>query len=109
LQCSFRQGTDRYGENYYSIVLSINRNKLNRMMKASKSIKLVLLNLLLIGSNISAQHIGYGCESKEILNLKAATLYIVPTGDRVFDDSLAAAVQKYWKVTPVKALTSPDI
>lgn len=70
--------------------------------------KLAALISLITCSFVSAQRINYDNNSEEIKNLVSGTLYIVPTGDRAFDDSLIANVKKYWKICPSEALRQAD-
>jgi hypothetical protein len=71
--------------------------------------KTITLLLVIIYSGIYGQHINYDYESKEIKGLISGTLYIVPTGDKQFDDSLKSAVDRYWKLTPTKALKEDEL
>ncbi|HTA26923.1 MAG TPA: hypothetical protein VK809_03995 [Bacteroidia bacterium] len=54
--------------------------------------------------------IAYGQDynSKQLLGMMQSFVYVVQTGDKPFDDSLVAAVKKYWKICPIKVLPAGD-
>lgn len=54
------------------------------------------------------QKILYGGDSKEIKGLLKGPIYVLLTGDKVYDDSFDSAMAKYWKVTPYKILTADE-
>ncbi|HTB07994.1 MAG TPA: hypothetical protein VK806_13670 [Bacteroidia bacterium] len=62
--------------------------------------------------NITTEYpsqIFYGYNSDELKNLQnGGTLYVLLTGDPIFDDSLSSAVKQFWKVTPYKIVTLKD-
>lgn len=55
------------------------------------------LGLLSISPLSAQQYVNYGNDEPEIQNMIKNPLYIVASGDKVFDDALAASVEKYWK------------
>ncbi len=69
----------------------------------------LLLSLSILCGIASAQNVRYSYDSKMIDGLLSSTLYVVPTGDRAFDDSLLADTKKYWAFTNVEALTQEEI
>ena len=66
--------------------------------------KKIALLILVACSSMKAQYIFYTCDKSEIKKIKNDTLYIIPTGDKVFDDSLVLAVKKYWTICPSIAI-----
>lgn len=73
-----------------------------------KTFKTTFIAVFLISTNLFGQFIESGFDSKEMENLKKGPLYIVQTGDKIFDDSLKASVEKYWKISPTKTLTKNE-
>jgi hypothetical protein len=71
----------------------------------------LLLSFLLfsIASLLPAQGINYSYDSKELKGLATGTLYIIPTGDKTFDDSLISAISKYWTICPYKVLAPDEV
>ena len=70
--------------------------------------KLLLLSIILCGI-VNAQNVRYSYDSKMIEGLLSSTLYVVPTGDKAFDDSLLADTKKYWAFTDVAALAPDEV
>lgn len=68
----------------------------------------LLLSLMLFCSIANAQHLFFAYDSKEVKQLLSGTLYIVPTGNKTFDDSLVASVQRNWKLTPTQVVAPAD-
>jgi len=52
---------------------------------------------------------GVAFDSKPMKKFLAGSLYVLPTGDKTFDDSLILAVNQYWKITPVKVLKPDEV
>lgn len=73
-----------------------------------KTFKTTFIAVFLISSNLFGQIFYSGFDSKEMENLKKGPLYIVQTGDKIFDDSLKASVERYWKISPTKTLTKNE-
>ncbi|MDO9185030.1 MAG: hypothetical protein Q7W13_03390 [Bacteroidia bacterium] len=73
-----------------------------------KTFKTTFIAVFLISANLFGQTFNSGFDSKEMENLKKGPLYIVQTGDKIFDDSLKASVEKYWKISPTKTLTKNE-
>ncbi|HSY75276.1 MAG TPA: hypothetical protein VK890_00380 [Bacteroidia bacterium] len=70
--------------------------------------KNLLLAATLLCGIINAQKITIAYDSKEMKVLQKATLYVLPTGDDIFDKSMDSAVAKYWKITPYKIITAAE-
>jgi hypothetical protein len=69
----------------------------------------LLLCLTIFCGIAGAQNVRYSYDSKMIQGLLSSTLYVIPTGDKVFDDSLLVATKKYWAFTDVESLTQQEI
>ncbi|OFY87371.1 MAG: hypothetical protein A3F72_03995 [Bacteroidetes bacterium RIFCSPLOWO2_12_FULL_35_15] len=77
--------------------------------KTMKKFKATLIILITIYGNLFSQTVNYGYDSKEIQNLQKGPLYIIPTGNKAFDDSLKTAIDKYWKISTSKTLASSEV
>jgi len=69
----------------------------------------LLISFIVLAIVAKAQDVHYGYDSKLITGLTGATVYVMPTGDKQFDDSLLAAVKKYWTLTPVAAMPADKV
>lgn len=67
------------------------------MKKVKKIFVVIILTLLSISPLAAQQYVNYGNDEPEIQNMLKNPLYIVTSGDKIFDDALAASVEKYWK------------
>ncbi|MDQ3047544.1 MAG: hypothetical protein M3R27_08365 [Bacteroidota bacterium] len=67
-----------------------------------------LLLILQFSLSLFSQGVDYKYDSKHILEIKKSTIYIIPTGDKNFDDSLNYYVAKCWKVSPYKVITREE-
>ena len=63
-----------------------------------------LILILQFSLKIFSQGVDYQYDSKHIPEIKQATMYIIPTGDKNFDDSLNHYISKFWKITPYKII-----
>ena len=82
-------------------------NKISLMKKIS-SVFLILISLFITKGN--AQYVNYGSPSKEIQNLSKNTVYVVLTGNKVFDNAFKAAADNYWKLSKeIKTVKGNDI
>ncbi|MGP8217215.1 MAG: hypothetical protein ACLQQ4_16715 [Bacteroidia bacterium] len=70
--------------------------------------KLLLFFLVFFGL-ANAQYIVANYDDDLIKELKAGPLYILPSGDKAFDDSLVSAVKKYWKICESKVPEPSEI
>lgn len=68
-----------------------------------------LLFFLFVCIFANAQKINIAYDSKEMASLLAGPLYVIPTGDKTFDDSLISTLTKYWDVCPFKALAIEEV
>lgn len=68
----------------------------------------VLLFILVLGNISNAQKITIAYNSKEMKALQKGTVYVLPTGDKIFDDQLDSAVARYWKITPYKIISASE-
>ncbi|MGQ0829859.1 MAG: hypothetical protein ACT4ON_15840 [Bacteroidota bacterium] len=67
------------------------------------------LLLIMFHSALFSQEIDFNFDSKEIQDIINGTIYIIPTGNKVFDDSLKIAVEQYWKVSRFKVLLKEEV
>jgi len=63
----------------------------------------------IFGNPDPAPVLNYAYDSPEMTGLKNSTLYIIPTGDIAFDDSMKVAFARYWKICPAKMLSQGDV
>lgn len=70
--------------------------------------KLFIYLIFLFGIT-DGQNIRYAYDSKEMKSFLAGTLYVIPTGDKNFDDSLISSIKRYWKITPYQVITGQEV
>ena len=75
-----------------------------------ENITLIVILLIVTLNGYSQQYVNFGSTTKEIQNISKNDIYVITVGNKVFDNALVSAVQKYWKLSKtVKTVKSGDI
>jgi hypothetical protein len=79
-------------------------------MKKNYFLLLVSVFTFLFITKGNAQYVNYGSPSKEIQNISKNDIFVVLTGNKIFDAAFKSAVEKNWKLSKsVKAIKGGDI
>jgi hypothetical protein len=72
--------------------------------------KKILFLLLFIPLSLSlfSQGVDYKYNAKHITGIKQSTIYVIPTKDQAFNDSLNYYMEKFWKATPYKIISREE-
>ena len=79
-------------------------------MKRITATLFVPIYLFLFCTTGNAQYVNYGSPSKEIQNISKNDIFVVLTGNKIFDAAFKTAVEKNWKLSKsVKTIKGGDI
>jgi hypothetical protein len=80
------------------------------MKKSTISLLAIFFILANITAVYSQQYVNYGSTTKEIQNIAKNDIYVILTGNKIFDNALLTSVQTYWKLSKtVKTVKSGDV
>ncbi|MGZ4060220.1 MAG: hypothetical protein ACXVPU_14390 [Bacteroidia bacterium] len=79
-------------------------------MKNLFALILAFASAFIFSNTVKAQYVNYGSPSKEIQNIAKGDIYVVLTGNKLFDNAFKSAVEKNWKLSKsVKTVKSGSI